>query len=82
MIFFFIPGFMYIGVQVIRAMFKDDFLMTKRGKKKLEKFREEQEKIHQAYITAGGESAESDAAEDAPEDETPGEDTGSEGGDE
>jgi hypothetical protein len=53
MIFFFIPGFMYIGVQVIRAMFKDDFLMTKRGKAKLAKAKEERERIHQSYIEAG-----------------------------
>ncbi len=62
MIFFFIPGFIYIGVQVIRALFKEDFLMTARGKKKLEKLKEEKERIHQSYIEAGrggeGEEAE------------------------
>lgn len=58
MIFFFIPGFLYIGLQVIRAMFKEDFLMTKRGKEKLARVKAEKEAIHQAYVEAGQSSAE------------------------
>ena len=86
MIFFFIPGFLYIGVQVIRAMFKEDFLMTKRGKRKLAAIKAEKEKIHQAYVQAGSkesggedEAPQGEEAEDAPE--TPAEEN-EEGGDE
>jgi hypothetical protein len=86
MIFFFIPGFLYIGVQVIRAMFKEDFLMTKRGKRKLAAIKAEREKIHQAYVQAGSkdsgdddEAPQGEEAEDAPE--TPAEEN-EEGGDE
>ena len=78
MIFFFIPGFIYVGVQVIRAMFKDDFLMTKKGKAKLAAVKAEKEKIHQAYVQAGSEESEPNESE-AP-DETAGDET--EGGDE
>ncbi len=59
MIFFFIPGFLYIGVQVIRAMIKEDFLMTQRGKEKLKRIKEEKERIHQAYVEGGISSEES-----------------------
>ena len=54
-IFFFIPGFLFIALQVIRSVFKDDFLMTKKGKAKLKARKEENEKIHQAYLEEGEE---------------------------
>ena len=59
----FIPCFGFIGLQIIRNVFKDDFLMTKRGKEKLAKRKEENEKIHQAYI-----NGEFDVPEETPGD--------------
>ncbi|MBO4341662.1 MAG: leucine-rich repeat domain-containing protein [Clostridia bacterium] len=61
MIFFFIPGFIFIGLQVIRALFKEDFLMTKKGKEKLAKRKEEQEMIHRMYVEGGAEAADGGA---------------------
>lgn len=46
----FIPAFLYVGLQVIRNIFKDDFLMTKKGKARLAKQKAEREMIHQSYI--------------------------------
>ncbi len=68
-IFFFIPGFIYIGIQVIRALFKDDFLMTKKGKKKLEKRKREQELIHEAYVNAGANLFEEEKKDQSEEEE-------------
>ena len=62
----FSPGFAFIGLQIIRNVFKDDFLMTKRGKEKLAKRKEENERIHQAYI-----NGEFDIPEESPQEETP-----------
>ena len=82
MIFFFIPGFLYIGVQVIRAMFKEDFLMTKRGRKKLEALKKEKEAIHQAYVEAGKEEPD-ESVETEPETESADDaENSEEGGDE
>ena len=50
LIAFFIPCFAFIGLQIIRNVFKDDFLMTAKGKKKLAERKAENERIHQAYI--------------------------------
>ena len=75
MIFFFIPGFLYIGVQVVRAMFKEDFLMTKRGKRKLEALKQEKEMIHQSYVDAG-------KSEEESKPENTAEENSEEGGDE
>ena len=80
MVFFFIPGFLYIGVQVIRAMFKEDFLMTKRGKRKLEAIKKEKEAIHQSYVEAGALEMQENPAEE-PESTDNTEDS-EEGGDE
>ena len=66
MIFFFIPGFLYIGVQVIRAMFKEDFLMTARGRKKLEALKKEKEAIHLSYVEAGNNTASDNTGEELP----------------
>ncbi|MBR3620886.1 MAG: hypothetical protein IKN56_05210, partial [Clostridia bacterium] len=66
MIFFFIPGFLYIGVQVIRAMFKEDFLMTARGRKKLEALKKEKEAIHLSYVEAGNNTASDNTGEESP----------------
>lgn len=49
-IFVFIPGFIMIGIEVIRKLFKEDFLMTKNGRAKLEKIKAEKEAIHLAYV--------------------------------
>ena len=64
----FIPCFGFIGLQIIRNVFKDDFLMTRRGKEKLAKRKEENERIHQAYI-----NGEFDVPETPAQDETPAE---------
>ena len=67
----FIPCFAFIGVQIVRNVFKDDFLMTKRGKEKLAKRKEENERIHQAYV-----NGEFDApAESTHKEQTAGEET-------
>lgn len=50
MILCFIPGFAYIGTQIIRNVFKEDFLMTAKGKEKLQARKEENERIRQAYL--------------------------------
>lgn len=34
-------------------MFKEDFLMTKKGRRKLEALKKEKEQIHQSYVEAG-----------------------------
>ena len=46
----FIPSIALVGLEVIRNLFKDDFLMTKRGKERLRRQKEEKEAIHQAYV--------------------------------
>ena len=61
-IFFFAPGFIFIGVQVIRALFKEDFLMTARGKRNLEERKAEREKIRLTYVE--GSHAEAQQNED------------------
>lgn len=52
---FFIPGFIFIALQVIRNMFKKDFLMTAKQKEKLRLYEEEKELIHKAYINSDAE---------------------------
>ena len=61
-IFVFVPGLVIIGIEVIRKLFKDDFLMTKRGKEKLARIQAEKEAIHNAYVN--GEFAEEDMTEE------------------
>lgn len=60
---FFVPGFLYIALQVIRNAFKDDFLMTKRGKARLQKIKEEKEMIHQSYLKDAAEDTDTDESE-------------------
>ena len=46
----FIPSIVIVGLEVIRNLFKDDFMMTKRGRENLAKQKAEKEAIHQAYV--------------------------------
>ena len=46
----FIPSILIVGLEVVRNLFKDDFMMTKRGREKLAKQKAEKEVIHQAYV--------------------------------
>lgn len=50
MAIFFVPGFLFIALQCIRNIIKEDFLMTRKGKEKLAKQKEEKERIHQSYL--------------------------------
>ena len=52
-IFVFVPGFAIVAVEVVRNLFKDDFLMTKKGKARLQRNKEEKERIHRSYVNAG-----------------------------
>ena len=47
----FIPSIVIVGLEVIRSLFKDDFLMTKKGKARLQRSKEEKEEIHRAYVS-------------------------------
>lgn len=62
----FIPSIVIVGLEVVRNLFKDDFMMTKRGKEKLARQKAEKEAIHQAYVN--GEYDEND--EDSESEET------------
>ena len=46
----FIPSIVIVGLEVVRNLFKDDFMMTKRGRENLAKQKAEKEAIHQAYV--------------------------------
>ena len=64
----FVPSILLVGMEVVRSLFKDDFLMTKRGRARLKRAKDEKEAIHQAYINGdyneadenGGEEEEND----------------------
>ena len=60
----FIPSMLFVGREVVRNLFKEDFLMTKRGKKKLQKAKEEREAIHQAYVNGEYDEEESEGKEE------------------
>lgn len=64
----FVPGFAIVSVEVVRNVFKEDFLMTKRGKARLAKNKAEKEYIHNAYVN--GEFADEEEADSSP-DNTP-----------
>lgn len=49
-IFIFVPSFAFVLVDVIRKMFKEDFLMTKRKKERLRRKQEENERLHREYL--------------------------------
>ena len=53
LIFVMLPSFAIIGTEVIRNLFKEDFLMTKKGKERLKKHKEEKEYIRQMYLNLG-----------------------------
>ena len=59
----FVPGVVIVGLEVIRSLFKDDFMMTEKGKERLRRQKEEKESIHQAYVN--GDYDENDVEEDA-----------------
>ncbi len=63
----FIPSIVIVGLEVIRNLFKDDFMMTKRGKEKLARQKAEKEAIHQAYVN--GEYDEDSESEETEEKE-------------
>ena len=46
----FIPSIAIVGLEVVRNLFRDDFMMTRRGKEKLAQRKAEKEAIHQAYV--------------------------------
>lgn len=46
----FVPGLIYIALEVIRKMFKEDFLMSKKKKEKLRKKNEAAEKARREYL--------------------------------
>ena len=46
----FIPGMASIVIDVIRKMFKEDFLMSKKKKEKLRKKQEENERLRREYL--------------------------------
>lgn len=52
-VFVLIPCFAIVGVEVVRNLFKEDFLMTKKGKAKLQRLKEEKEYIHKSYLNDG-----------------------------
>lgn len=49
-VFIFIPGMIYVVLEVIRKMFKEDFLMSKKKKEKLIRKREEAERLRREYF--------------------------------
>lgn len=49
-ILIFIPGMIYIVLEVIRKMVKEDFLMSKKKKEKLKKKQEESERLRREYF--------------------------------
>ena len=46
----FVPRIVLVGIEVVRSLVKDDFMMTKRGKARLQRHKDEKEAIHQAYV--------------------------------
>lgn len=58
----FVPSVALVGIEVVRSLFKDDFMMTKRGRARLKRQQDDKEAIHQAYVNGdhgetGGEEA-------------------------
>ena len=49
----FIPSVALVGVEVIRSLFRDDFMMTNKGRARLRRQQAEKEAIHQAYLSGG-----------------------------
>ena len=47
----FIPGAAIVGIEVVRSLFKDDFMMTLKGRERLQRQKEEKEAIHRAYVS-------------------------------
>ncbi|MBR2732072.1 MAG: leucine-rich repeat protein [Clostridia bacterium] len=69
-IFVFIPGMLFIAVQVVRNLFWEEFLMTKRGKARYRKQKELKEQLHKEYLAQmehekEAQAAQEDAAPDA-----------------
>lgn len=49
-IFIFVPSFTFVIIDVVRKMFKEDFLMSKRKKEKLRLKKEEAERLKREYL--------------------------------
>ncbi len=50
-VFIFIPSIIIVGLEVIRNLFKEDFMMTAKGRERLERRKAEKEAIHRAYVS-------------------------------
>ena len=48
----FVPSVVLVGIEVVRSLFKDDFMMTVRGKERLQRQKDEKEAIHRAYVNS------------------------------
>ena len=59
----FVPSVVIVGLEVIRNLFKEDFMMTKKSRERLKRQKAEKEAIHRAYVN--GEYDENDEKEDA-----------------
>ena len=57
-----VPSFALVGLEVIRNLFKDDFMMTRKGRERLRRQKEQKEAIHRAYVN--GAYAENEKKED------------------
>jgi hypothetical protein len=62
-------------------MFKEDFLMTKKGRQKLAAVKQERERIHQSYVQAGASDSGGEAPQSAQDNAAPAADN-TEGGEE
>lgn len=60
----FVPGMLFIGVQVVRNMFYEEFLMTKRGKARFRKEKARKEELHREFLARQNQAAGEDAAAD------------------
>lgn len=49
-IFIFVPSFAFVLIDVVRKMFKEDFLMTKKKKERLKRKQEENDRLHKEYF--------------------------------
>lgn len=49
-IFIFVPSFTFVLIDVVRKMFRKDFLMTKKKKERLKRKQEENERLHKEYF--------------------------------
>ena len=62
-IFVFIPGMAFIGLQVVRNLFWEEFLMTKRGKARYREKKALQAALHEEFLRGQAEPAENAEAD-------------------